>query len=487
MFGWSDEEEHDDAVPHDRFDQMSWNGMRMESISIDEMVNELSVKYDHVEDFAQDVYSLLAKGDPRVREPEEMSLSHVPLRQVTDELQDLTELKRLRTWTVGDPFNAALALGSMKEALQGSLERAAQLKGQAEAAQAARDAARQAAQEAADNPGDPGAGEAAEQASAAAQAAADHLQAGAEQQAAEGAQAMRKAVKDAREEVEEVNESAASYGLEPGEFQRMPAKERFALARRLQSEKLRKFAALIGQFRQLAAAEWRRRYNDGSDEQVGIKLGDDLTRLTGQELINMATPELEDDFWRRFVDKELWVKELRGRERVGKGPIIVVADESGSMADEGELWAKGLALALLDQAGRGKRDFHYIGFASGPLREFSFPGGKADVDKVIEMAEGFLNGGTDFARPLRRALDLAIAAGKERPDIVFITDGVAGSLPFLEEWRQVRHELSIRCYGIFVATGGYGLPSEVLEEIADDVRTIADVTNTSQVADILRG
>lgn len=486
MFGW-DDEEHTDAVPHDRFDKASWNEMRMESITVDDMVKRLSQKHDYVESFAEDVYSLLAKADPRVREPEEMVTTHVPLRQVVDELQDMTELKRLRTYTVADPLNATMAVGALEPALTEALERAAKLKEEAEHAAEAQRQAQQAAQQAAES-GDAGDQEAANQAAQAAQQAASSLQARAQKEAAGVRNQLRRAVKQARKDIEQTEEAASSYGLGPGELQAMPAKERLALARRLQTPKLKEFADLIGQFRQLAIAEWRRRYTDGSDETVGIILGDDLTRLTGQELINLATPELEDDFWLRYVNRELWVKEMRGRERVGKGPIIVVADESGSMEGDGERWAKALSLALLDQAGRGKRDFHYIGFASGGhMREFDFPGGKADIDKVLELASGFLNGGTDYAPPLRRALDLCVAAGKEKPDIVFITDGIAGELPFLEEWRRVRQNLSVRCYGIWIPPGGHGLPSEVLSDLTDNIRTISDLTSARSVVDILRG
>lgn len=475
MFGW-DDEEHTDAVPGDRFDETAWNEMRMESLLIEEMVKDLGRTHSYVEDLTRDTFMQLVKALPRIREPEEMRASHIPLRESTEMLSGLPELEGLRQHTVGDAFNSMMAMGPLRPVIEEALKNAERLQEQAEQAQAAADAANEAAAN-----GDPDADDlAADAASKAHQLLAD-----AAAGVAGARRAARKAVQGAADEIEEQEAMAAAYGTNPSDLKRMPTSERLALARRFErSPKLREFAKLIGQFKTLMVAEYRRRYADGADEIVGMKLGDDLTRLTGQELLNLASPELEDDFWTRYANRELWVHELRGRERVGKGPIVVVADESASMGGEGEMWAKGLALALLERARIEKRDFHYIGFAHRDLREFDFPGGKVDTDRVLELATGFLNGGTEFGKPLRRALDIIQAAGKEKPDIVFITDGEAAQISFLDEWRTTRERLSVKCFGIFVGAHG-GL--ETISALADNVRGVLDLTDVTQVADIMRG
>ena len=48
-----------------------------------------------------------------------------------------------------------------------------------------------------------------------------------------------------------------------------------------------------------------------------------------------------------------------------------------------------------------------------------------------------------------------------------------------------RRRLSAKCFGIFVSSYGGTWPP-VLNEIADDVRTIGDLTDASQVRDIMR-
>ncbi len=484
------DQDHTDGVPHDRFDKAMWDEVREQSEALDGMVTGLRKSHDYVEDFSLDAFNLLAKGDPELRSYQEMRATHVPNRQIIEDIASLPELQQLRDYTVANNYAAAAGMLSLKEQLTDALKKADGLREQAAAAQAAREAAQQAAQNAADQPESQEAQEAADQAQGAAQQALDQLQAEAEAVSSSTRNGMRQALKDAADDQEQQQETASAYGLNPGDLQRMNFADRAALAKRLNGQKLKRFASLIGAFKQLASAEYRRRSVDGSDEVVGVELGDDLSRLTTQEMINLAAPELEDDFWRRWSERSLLIKKLRGREREGKGPIVVVADESGSMNGSGEMWAKGLALALLDQATRQKRDFHYIGFGSDyeDLREFSFPAGRTNRTAVLDMAEGFLNGGTSFEKPMRRAMELIKGSEKSRPDLVFVTDGEAAPLTFQKEWEETRKRLSVKCFGIYVSSGGWMGANgvSVLQQIADDVRTVADLTDVQQVRDIMR-
>jgi Mg-chelatase subunit ChlD len=61
--------------------------------------------------------------------------------------------------------------------------------------------------------------------------------------------------------------------------------------------------------------------------------------------------------------KNLMQFKLEGKEKEGKGPLIVCIDNSGSMAGEREEWAKGFALGLLTIAKKQKREFCIIHFS----------------------------------------------------------------------------------------------------------------------------
>jgi uncharacterized protein with von Willebrand factor type A (vWA) domain len=155
-----------------------------------------------------------------------------------------------------------------------------------------------------------------------------------------------------------------------------------------------------------------------------------------------------------------------------------------------EAWSKALALALCDQAKRRKRDFRYIGFSNaGKQRVVDFPAGHTPVDKVIEMTEGFLNGGTNYEQPLRMALEMIEkdfdGLGKPRPDIVFITDDAYTTMDpeFMHEWNRVKDKTSLKCYGITIGCAVSG----AVEAVSDNVREISQlVSDPRNMADIFR-
>lgn len=500
-----------DAVIHDSWDRQDWEWLRRDVSAIDNNIDELALKHDYVEDFFEDFYNLLHQGDPMIRDRDDVNERYQPNVDLAQQFRDMSELKSLRLSTMHDQFATAMAMVSMQSALKSAYERGE------EARQAAKDAAEKREQlrelmsqlaEAVAKAGqmdqdDPQAeelaaeieslmgeveqlsGESAEMDASAAQAS---------QQAAEGAEmAVRSAARQASNQAQEEQELARAFGLEDGQLQKMDFEERKRLSKALRNNRLAQFAKILGQFRNIEAGEARRKITHAPDEVVGVELGDNLTRLTSGEMLNLAEPLLEDDFWRRMADHELVVYKLEGREKVGKGPVIVVCDESGSMMsmvgdpaagmenNTCEAWSKALALALCERARRDGRDFHYIGFSSSQQQfHMEFPGGKAPIEKVIQFTEHFFSGGTYYEAPLRQAMEIVqkyAADKKPKPDIVFITDDCYYGLSeeFITEWNAVKHEVEMRCFGILIGTGGG--ESSALNAVSDDVRTIDGMTS----------
>src|SRR5262245_62472889 len=98
---------------------------------------------------------------------------------------------------------------------------------------------------------------------------------------------------------------------------------------------------------------------------VGVVLGGDLGRLLPHELARLVIPELEDDVLRRLVEGQVMCREYRATEPVGKGPVIVCVDESGSMEGEKAHTAKALALALAWVARHQGRWCALVGYSGG--------------------------------------------------------------------------------------------------------------------------
>jgi uncharacterized protein with von Willebrand factor type A (vWA) domain len=275
--------------------------------------------------------------------------------------------------------------------------------------------------------------------------------------------------------------------------------QRARLAERLRGGRLGQFAQLIGRFRMMATGERARRVENAPGELVGVTLGDDLTRMIPAETANLGTPALRAVFAARYAEGRLMLYDSRGEQPAGQGAIIAVVDCSGSMgkAQPGgvsrEAWAKACTLALLDQARAARRDFAAILFSSaGQMATFTFPAGTPPpIADVVELAETFYAGGTDFAAPLTAAAELLDeqynADGAMRGDIVLITDGECDvTEDWMRGWNDHKHTLGFRTFGIAIGAEVSTAAGGVLDALCDNLRDITDLTDTHAAADLFR-
>ncbi len=310
-------------------------------------------------------------------------------------------------------------------------------------------------------------------------------------------QELAAAAEKATEERDKEHQLFEAFGIGPGDLQRMSFNERYELAQQLAGSRLAQFADLVGGFRLMESAERRRKTQHGHSEVHGIELDNDLGRLLASEIVSMATPELEDDFWKRFTQHQLMCFRLRGSEKVGKGSVIAVCDESGSMTSTDmadgasrEAYSKALCLAMLDRARAQQRDFVYIGFGSANEQHVvKYPKGQATLGQVMEMTEHFYNGGTAFQTPLLMAQKIIESDftdhGLAKADVVFLTDGQAPVSPeFVEGWNALREKAGFRCWGIAVSASA---GTRTVELVSDTTRRVDHLTSRARdVADMFQ-
>lgn len=499
------------------YDVADWKDTLDKSSMMQHLTENLTKEgFGQAPELMQDLHGVFHKIDPRVHAEAQMADEFKANRAVVESMLSQPEVQNLRSQTIGDKYGSAFAMqkmaGTVKETLdrvqamqEQALEEQKQADADAEQAQQDLAEALTAAQEALDSvdpnadPNDPNhdpnggcspggvqrlfdAAQAAIDAAEAAQVEVDNAR-------SRGARATKKAIAAKAAETEEALAEelalAAAFGADPGEVKKMSVEERTALAERLRSNRLAAFVKLLGAFKTVQKAESRKRVINAGSEVHGVTLGADWNRVTVGELLNFADPTLELLMLKRWVDRQLIVNDVRGKENLGQGPIIFVGDESGSMTDKRvsggtrEAWMKALALAMLEQAKHRNRDFIYIGFASEhQQRMVRFPQGKVTLDLVLEMTEVMLGGGTNYERPLAMALqeiENYANAGKSRPDIVFVTDDAYRRIadPFMDKWRALKDRASIKCYGISVGVKSSG----ALEQICDSVQDIDDMVN----------
>jgi uncharacterized protein with von Willebrand factor type A (vWA) domain len=242
------------------------------------------------------------------------------------------------------------------------------------------------------------------------------------------------ALSTANEAVDEMTETMAAIGCGPGTPDAGkidPAVVANLFKRTRDNELLRRIMELAGRYRRIAQSRQRQKVRHGYDDMVGVELGGDVGRLIPNELAALACPELELDAMRRLVERQMMCREYRGMESLGKGPIIVCVDESGSMYGDPLANAKAFALAMAWIARHQRRWCCLIGYSGGRegTRCILRPG-KWDQNALLEWLSHNYAGGTTMDVPMEELPRVywpeLVAQGMPRgkTDLIFVTDGV---------------------------------------------------------------
>ncbi|MCB9651841.1 MAG: VWA domain-containing protein [Deltaproteobacteria bacterium] len=290
------------------------------------------------------------------------------------------------------------------------------------------------------------------------------------------------------DQMDGVDQQLTNLGLGAGGEGRVSVDKRLELGERLaRSKKLQLLARLTGAFREVAFEARRKRVARAPQELHEIKAGAELNRLLPSELLGLSKRRraLHLDFLRRLTEGELLQYDLHAP--AARGPMVVCVDGSGSMQGSKEIWAKAVALTLMEVARRERRRCLAVVFSgTEALFEVELLGqgrrGKGRMrvldESVLRFAEHFPGGGTNFEAPLRRALAAVAEGAYRRGDIVFITDGEASvSDPLVADIKAAKkkHRFAIRSIEVDVAHS----QSATLERFSDEVRKISDLTADS--------
>jgi uncharacterized protein with von Willebrand factor type A (vWA) domain len=283
------------------------------------------------------------------------------------------------------------------------------------------------------------------------------------------------------QELEDAADEAETWGDTIGSGSRTPPGQKLELGRRLAgNEKLKKLARMVGRMKFHAQALRKKVFERSTEELLEVEQGDSLHRLLPHELLSLHHPILRKDFYRRFLDQELIQYSLRGVEEKGKGPMIVCLDGSSSMSGDKEIWSKAVTLTLLEIARKQRRLFRSICFSSAetPLQVLDMnPRDRYEVETktIMDLAEYFPGGGTDFQKPLDAALDCLKESRFKKGDIIFITDGECQVDPqWAETFREQKETLGISLFSILIDVGPSSLGT--LKEFSDRISTIKQLT-----------
>ena len=156
-----------------------------------------------------------------------------------------------------------------------------------------------------------------------------------ERRAAACFQALGRAVLQAEEEVGEFKAMQGALGMgagRPGANDTQAMADLFRRVRNLPS--VRRICTAGWQIPQRGPIRTAKKTLHGADELVGVTLGGEPGAMFPQDWPNWRFPELESGHPSSHGRTLGHVPERSGVEPVGKGPILVVVDESGSMEGE---------------------------------------------------------------------------------------------------------------------------------------------------------
>ncbi len=242
----------------------------------------------------------------------------------------------------------------------------------------------------------------------------------------EAVRAAGRAVAAAGKEVGELREASAAFGLGPGSPGAADPAAIAALYRRVRSDPgLGRVCDRAGRFRRVARSKQRMKGVHGVDDVIGVEPGGDISRLLPVELARLTVPEFELDALRRIAERQALCREYSATEPAGRGPVIVVVDESGSMQGAKAETAKALALAVAWVARRRRRWVGLVAY-SGDTGErlLALPPGRWDEHALVDWVSAFLGRGSSLDIPVRELPDYyrRLGAPAGVTDILCITD-----------------------------------------------------------------
>ena len=288
--------------------------------------------------------------------------------------------------------------------------------------------------------------------------------------------AASRAVDELREAMEGL--ASVAFGNVPGTagVPNMPqdgSAVRTLAARLRRDHRLQRIALLAGRFKRIAAAKRRQRVKHGADEISDIEQGADLGRALPAELAKLSHPLRRLDFIRSLLERQLLQYQLSGTDTLGRGPLVLLLDKSGSMDGQKDIWATALALALLEHAHVERRPFALIDFNGCVTYETTVgPGGELPHEALFVSC----GGGTSIAAAFERGLEIIAQhpGALRRSDIVLITDG--GSDPErAPELRQRARSLEVTSLGLAIEVA-----AETLAPWCDEAHAVSSVSTVDE-------
>ncbi len=224
--------------------------------------------------------------------------------------------------------------------------------------------------------------------------------------------------------------------------------------------------------RPLAAVAITTHLADQPSEVRGVKRSGQIARMLASEAAMIRHPVLRRLWRARFAEQQLLTYEDEAvltqwlmrpdasrvvaasthSEPLGRGPMIVCLDTSGSMRGAPENVAKACVLQALRSAHAARRACRLLAFGgAGELLEHELALSEPGLQTLLDLMGQSFDGGTDVQTPLERAITLVRTQAFALADILIVSDGEFGVTPAtLNLLRECKTTLGLRVHSILI-------------------------------------
>jgi uncharacterized protein with von Willebrand factor type A (vWA) domain len=201
--------------------------------------------------------------------------------------------------------------------------------------------------------------------------------------------------------------------------------EKRDLAKKLKHNRdLKKIVTKLGALKRVWAERKRAKKTKSNYEEVkGVLFSNDIIRSIPTELALASDKKGRALFALKYTQKTLLTKDYSAhRKDLGKGPIVMYIDSSGSMLGQLELWSKAIAFVIAEEALRENRDIEIHLFDTRINGSVVLNKSRKNNKELLDFVGAWtLGGGTAFNAVLSHALASDFIKGDA--DVVLITDG----------------------------------------------------------------
>lgn len=291
------------------------------------------------------------------------------------------------------------------------------------------------------------------------------------------------------ESVDAFNNTTKILGIKENSLENLTFDEIIKMHKRYIKPSFVKFVNKVGKNKLYASRIQYKKRKEHAIPIDKINSSHNIDLLIEDEYIGLALgiEAFENDFYDRYLRDDLLTIDMIRKYDKRKGPIILCYDGSGSMEGAKIEETQSHILAIIEIAKIQKRHLILIQFASAsePLYIKEINPSKITAQDILDVLDEFICGGTDFEKPLSKAIEFIKADQHKKSDILFITDGQCEIREaFKKTFLHLKQQRDFKLYTIIMHAYTYhdygdigDISDEVLEIKERDIGHWNEATN----------